>query len=49
MVEVRTPATVLWGDLDVPCVVEDSRVIAGMLPGSVARVLPGVAHLPYVE
>ncbi|HWH11718.1 MAG TPA: alpha/beta hydrolase [Solirubrobacteraceae bacterium] len=47
--EIPVPATVIWGELDVASIAEESRLIAQVLPNAVSRVLPGVAHLPYVE
>ena len=47
--EIRVPVTVAWGDLDVPELIDDSRHLAGHLPDVRAQVLPGTAHLPYLE
>ena len=47
--EIRVPVTVAWGDLDVPELVDDSRHLASHLPDVRAQVLPGTAHLPYLE
>jgi pimeloyl-ACP methyl ester carboxylesterase len=49
LAEVRAPASVLCGDLDLPCFVDDCRVIADRLAGARLRLLPGTAHLPYLE
>lgn len=46
---IQTPATVVWGDLDVPSEIEQSQRLAGRLPQARRRVLPGTAHLPYLE
>jgi len=37
------------GDLDVPFLVNLSEDLAGRLPAGHGRVLPGTAHLPYLE
>ncbi len=48
--EVRAPATVAWGERDVPSVIATSRTVAERLPGLRAtEVLAGTAHLPYLE
>lgn len=47
--DVRTPATVACGDLDVSFVVERSRELAERLPNGQHRLLPGMAHLPQLE
>jgi pimeloyl-ACP methyl ester carboxylesterase len=48
--EITTPATVVWGDLDIPILIEECRVLASRLPNAGAAVeLPGVAHLPSLE
>ena len=47
--DVRLPTTVLWGDRDVPVVIEMCQVIAARVPGARTQVLPGVAHLPSLE
>jgi pimeloyl-ACP methyl ester carboxylesterase len=47
--EIRVPVTVAWGDLDEPALIDSSRHLAGHLPDARAQVLPGTAHLPYLE
>jgi pimeloyl-ACP methyl ester carboxylesterase len=47
--ELHLPATVIWGDRDLPSIVEDSRMLADRLPHARTRVLAGTAHLPYLE
>ena len=47
--EIRVPVTVAWGDLDVPESIDDSRHLVDHLPDARAQVLPGTAHLPYLE
>jgi pimeloyl-ACP methyl ester carboxylesterase len=48
--EIRVPATLAWGDLDVPVVVDRCRTLAERLPElREARILHGTAHLPYLE
>jgi pimeloyl-ACP methyl ester carboxylesterase len=47
--EVAVPVTVAWGDLDVPFLLDQCEQLAGLLPRATRRVLPGVAHLPYLE
>jgi pimeloyl-ACP methyl ester carboxylesterase len=48
--EIRVPATLAWGDLDVPIIIDRCRELAARLPGlRETRVLEGTAHLPYLE
>jgi pimeloyl-ACP methyl ester carboxylesterase len=47
--EVRRPAVVISGDLDIPCIVSESRGVSGRLPSARFVSLPGTAHLPYLE
>ena len=47
--EIRVPAMVACGGLDVPFLIARSRELAGRLPGGRYRELPGVAHQPYLE
>jgi pimeloyl-ACP methyl ester carboxylesterase len=47
--QVKVPATVACGDRDVPFLVARSRELAERLPNARHRVLPGMAHLPYLE
>lgn len=47
--EVTVPVTVAWGDLDVPFLLEQCAQLVDRLPRATRRVLPGVAHLPYLE
>ncbi len=47
--EVRPPVTVAWGDLDVPIVIKECEQLALRLPRARRRILPGAAHLPYLE
>ena len=47
--EIRLPTTVACGELDVPFMVERCRELANRLPNAHRRMLPGVAHLPYLE
>ena len=47
--EITAPATVAWGELDVPVVIETSRAVARRIPGARAVPIPGVAHLPSLE
>ncbi len=48
--EIEAAATVAWGSLDVPIVIEQCRVLAERL-GNLRKAveLPGVAHLPMLE
>jgi pimeloyl-ACP methyl ester carboxylesterase len=48
--EIEAPVTVVWGELDIPVVVERCRVLADRL-GNTREVvgIPGVAHLPALE
>jgi len=47
--EVTAPATVACGDLDVAYLVTCSRELAEWLPQGQHRVLPGTAHMPFLE
>ena len=47
--QIRVPATVAWGDLDVPALIDRSRHLADHLPDARGRVIPQTAHLPYLE
>ena len=48
--EIEIPATVVWGDLDIPAIVDRCRELAGRLPNCDEPViLPGAAHLPGLE
>ncbi len=46
---VKVPTTVAWGELDLPFIRRRCRSLAELLPQARARVLPGTAHLPYLE
>jgi pimeloyl-ACP methyl ester carboxylesterase len=48
--ELRVPATLAWGDLDLPIIIDRCRELAERLPAvREKRVLHGTAHLPYLE
>jgi pimeloyl-ACP methyl ester carboxylesterase len=47
--EVRLPTTIAWGDLDIPALIAECRLAADRIPGAHAAVIPGTAHLPYLE
>jgi pimeloyl-ACP methyl ester carboxylesterase len=47
--EVRVPVTVACGDLDAPFLIDRNRELAKRLPDARYRVLPGMAHQPYLE
>jgi pimeloyl-ACP methyl ester carboxylesterase len=47
--EISVPVTVACGDLDLPFMVSRSKELSDWLPDSRHHVLPGVAHLPYLE
>jgi len=47
--EIRLPTTVACGELDVPFMVARCGELATRLPNARLRMLPGVAHLPYLE
>jgi pimeloyl-ACP methyl ester carboxylesterase len=47
--EITVPVTVACGDLDLPFVVSRSKELSDWLADSQHHVLPGVAHLPYLE
>jgi pimeloyl-ACP methyl ester carboxylesterase len=47
--EIRAPAVVICGDLDLPCILGECGVVADRLPNAGSVSLNGVAHLPYLE
>jgi pimeloyl-ACP methyl ester carboxylesterase len=47
--EIAVPVTVACGDLDLPFMVSRSKELSDWLPDSRHHVLPGMAHLPYLE
>lgn len=47
--EIQAPATVAWGDLDIPAIVKTCAGIAARMPGAETHVFEGTAHLPYME
>ncbi len=47
--EIRVPALVACGDRDAPFLITRSLELASRLPHGRHRVLPGAAHLPYLE
>lgn len=47
--EISQPVTVAWGDLDLPVMIDRCRELAKRLPNASESVLPGTAHLPYLE
>jgi pimeloyl-ACP methyl ester carboxylesterase len=47
--QIRTPVTVACGELDLPALLEQCEQIAGRVPQARFQVLPGLAHLPYLE
>lgn len=47
--QLPVPTTVAWGDLDVPFLVEQFEQLTNRLPRAPGQVLPGTAHLPYLE
>jgi pimeloyl-ACP methyl ester carboxylesterase len=49
LADLRLPTTVACGDLDVPFLVERAAAVATRVPGARHEVLPGTAHLPYLE
>lgn len=50
LAEITTPATVAWGDLDLPLTVERTEHLARTLPGlRGTHVFADTAHLPYLE
>jgi pimeloyl-ACP methyl ester carboxylesterase len=49
LAEITIPVTVACGDLDVPFIVDRSRLLAASLPAARHHVLPGMAHQPYLE
>lgn len=49
LAEIEVPALVIWGDLDLTGVCARSAWLADELPTGRAVVVPGTAHLPYLE
>ncbi len=47
--EITMPVTVACGDLDLPFVVSRSKELSDWLADSQHHVLPGMAHMPYLE
>ena len=47
--QIRVPVTVVCGELDLPAILEECEQIAARIPRAQHQVLPGVAHLPYLE
>lgn len=47
--EISVPVTVAFGDLDVPFIIERACAPADGLRDAEVRVLPDMAHLPYLE
>ena len=49
LASVTVPTTVMWGELDVPLIVERSRTLSERLPVASSCVIANAAHLPYLE
>lgn len=49
LAEVRLPITVACGELDVPFMIERCSDLVSRLPNASLHMLPGVAHLTYLE
>jgi pimeloyl-ACP methyl ester carboxylesterase len=47
--KLQLPVTVAWGDLDLPNLIELCGTLADRLPLSRSLILPGTAHLPYLD
>jgi pimeloyl-ACP methyl ester carboxylesterase len=47
--QVTVPTTVVWGDRDLPPLIESCRTVAARVPGARTHVLAGVAHLPSLD
>jgi pimeloyl-ACP methyl ester carboxylesterase len=47
--EIAAPAVVACGELDLSLKLQRCAELAGALPNATYRVLPGRAHLPYLE
>ncbi len=47
--EIRTPTLIVYGDLDMPALVEASARLAQLIPGSEVAVVPETAHSPQWE
>ena len=46
---LRTPLTLLWGELDSITPPQQARDIAAATPGARLLMLPGVGHIPQIE
>lgn len=49
LASVTVPTTVMWGELDVPFIVERSRTLSERLPVASSCVIANAARLPYLE
>ena len=49
LAEITVPVTVAWGELDIEMLNERCRELVERLPVATGRMLPHVAHLPYLE
>jgi pimeloyl-ACP methyl ester carboxylesterase len=47
--EIQLPTSVACGELDVPFMIDRCEDLATRMPNACFRMLPGVAHLPYLE
>ncbi len=45
----RTPVALLSGDYDYSAPPKDGRTLAGLIPGSFFKVMPGLGHFPMCE
>ncbi len=46
---IKTPTLIIYGDLDMPALIEGSVKLAQMIPGSVVEVIPETGHSPQWE
>ena len=49
LAEVKVPTLIIFGDEDVPEVIEAARILEQGIPGAKKVVIPGTAHHPHME
>lgn len=47
--EMAPPATIAWGDLDIPDLIELCETLVERIPGAESHVFEGTAHVPQME
>jgi len=47
--EVQIPTLTIAGDLDIPAVVKQASILAGVIDGARLEIMPGTAHMPTME